>query len=192
MTPDQTNAEVLRLLRAIHADVAQMRADMLAAHAASAPAQRSGAGTTGSGYTSGGSSGGGNGSQGGAIADDRDLDGQYGDPTIKYDPKEKYWSGDTRVGYRFSECEPEYLDAMAKYLDACAYMASNDTDEKRRRGATYKTKDAARARGWAQRIRARGTQTPRVAQAASVPADSGEYYGADAAGGSTSDDDIPF
>lgn len=85
-----------------------------------------------------------------AIADDADLDGQHGDPTIKYDLREKYWQGEPYSGQRFSECPPEYLDAMAKYLSACAWGKRKDGDEK---AAGYKDKDAARARGWARRIR---------------------------------------
>lgn len=133
------NAQMFATLSQIQRDVAEIKS-------AIARGAQSGGGTSGSTE--------------GAIADDRDLDGSHGDVTIRYDPKEKYWTGDSYAGYRFSECPPEYLDAMAKYLDACAYMAEKDPDEKRRKSAVYKRKDAARARGWARRIRENGGQAP--------------------------------
>jgi hypothetical protein len=92
----------------------------------------------------------------GETADDADLDSEYGNPTIKFDPRERYWTGPSFVGYHFSETAPDYLDAMAKYLDACAFMAAKESDEKNQKSARYKRKDAARARGWAARLRARG------------------------------------
>ena len=56
-------------------------------------------------------------------------------------------------GKRFSECPPEYLDMVAERLD---YFCSTNTgatedDQKKRK---YQWLDAARARGWAKRIRA--------------------------------------
>lgn len=97
----------------------------------------------------------------GAVADDRDLDSQYGDPTIRFGLKERYWpQPDEHIGRKFSECEPEYLDATAKYLDACAYMARKnatpETKAEAEKKAGYKERDAARARGWAARIRKAG------------------------------------
>lgn len=95
-----------------------------------------------------------------SVASDRDLDSDHGDPVIRFGLKEKYWpeQPDPNIGYKFSECSPEYLDATAKYLSAVAWACrrangSQPADEKK---AGYKEKDAARARGWAARIRARG------------------------------------
>lgn len=139
MTPEQYNQQILSALLQLQRDVAAIKDAVL----------RGGGG-------SGGGSQGGSGRGEGAIADDRDLDGQHGDPTIKFDPSAKYWNATSYEGYHFSETEPDYLDAMAKYLDACAYMAEKDSDERKRKSAIYKRKDAARARGWAQRLRARG------------------------------------
>ena len=98
-----------------------------------------------------------------AVADDRDLDSEYGDPVIRFGLKEKYWKEqpDPNIGYKFSECSPEYLDATAKYLSACAYMKRKEGDEKK---AGYKDRDAARARGWAKRIRANGGQPAQRSQ----------------------------
>jgi len=108
---------------------------------------------------------------GGGVASAADLDGPHGNPTIKYDPKEKYWQGESFVGYHFSETSPEYLDAMARYLDACAFMGAKDEDEKKRKAASYKARDAARARGWAARLRAGGARAaaPAPAQANGAP-----------------------
>jgi len=86
------------------------------------------------------------------VADDADLDGEWGDPRIRYGLKAKYLKEqpDPNVGKTYSECTPEYLDITAKYLDACAYMARKDGEDKK---AGYKERDASRARGWAQRKR---------------------------------------
>ncbi len=75
-----------------------------------------------------------------------DLDGKHGDPEVKAaDPRD--WTGPTMRGRRFSACPPEYLDLLADRFD---YFASKDDDPKKRR---YNELDAARARGWAERIR---------------------------------------
>lgn len=143
MTPDQMNAAMFAALSQIQADVAAIKAKVVGGGAAGAQ-QRA---------QSGGNGGAPSGPTEGAIASDSDLDSNHGDPTVKFDPKPKYWSGDSFAAYRFSECPPEYLDAMATYLDACAYMAEKDADEKKRSSARYKRMDAARARGWARRLR---------------------------------------
>jgi hypothetical protein len=75
-----------------------------------------------------------------------DLDGKYGDPTVRAkDPRD--WAGESMIGRPFSECPPAYLDLVADRLD---YFNSSETDEKKRR---YNDLDAARARGWAKRLR---------------------------------------
>ncbi|WP_437310099.1 hypothetical protein [Sorangium sp. So ce388] len=181
MTPEQY-AVILHELRELRREVAELKAS------AAAGARSNGA----SGGAPVNSRGGGD----GAVADDRDLDGDHGDPTIKYDPSARYWSGESFAGYRFSETAPEYLDAMAKYLDACAYMAEKDADEKKRKGAVYKRKDAARARGWAARLR-RGWQPSGhaggQANGRGAPAGGGyEQYAGAFNNGSDMDDDIPF
>lgn len=86
------------------------------------------------------------------IAPDNDLDGKYGDPTIRAkDPRD--WTGDSMLGRPMSECPPEYLEMVADRLD---YFNSTETDEKKRK---YQALDASRARGWAQRKR-NGWQPP--------------------------------
>jgi hypothetical protein len=75
------------------------------------------------------------------------LAGPYGDPEVKAkDPRD--WSGPSQKGKHFSECPPDYLDLLADRYD---YFAGNETDPTK---AGYNRKDAQRARGWAQRLRA--------------------------------------
>lgn len=97
-------------------------------------------------------------SGGGAVADDYDLDSDFGNPPIKKDPKK--WveqGGDSFVGCRMSECPSDYLRMLASLFD---WMASKDEAA----GKTYTNKQgkevptapfnrtaAARARGWAKR-----------------------------------------
>lgn len=86
------------------------------------------------------------------AADDRDLDSQYGNPEVKFNPRD--WTGLSFKGRRMSECEPTFLLMLADTLDYFADKAE-ETDERTTSGkpvAPYKRKDAARARGWAKRI----------------------------------------
>lgn len=102
------------------------------------------------------------------IATDRDLDSQYGDPFIKAkDPRD--WTGDSMLGRPFSECPPEYLDLLADRFDYFAEQAEAEgrTTSAGKPVAPYNRKDAARARGWAKRLRG-GWKPP--AQDESAPA----------------------
>lgn len=84
-----------------------------------------------------------------------DLDGKYGDPEIKAkDPRD--WSGETMRGRRFSQCPAEYLDLIAARLDYFAGKAESDgtLTSSGKPVALFNRADAARARGWAARIRA--------------------------------------
>lgn len=86
------------------------------------------------------------------VVSDADLDGKYGDPEVKAkDPRD--WTGPTMRGRRFSECPAEYLDMVAERLD---YFCSTNTGatEDDQKKLKYQRLDAARARGWAKRIRA--------------------------------------
>lgn len=95
---------------------------------------------------------------GGQIASDRDLDGQYGDPSIRKMPKG--WEEDDFTGFRFSETRPEFLDFLAKDLAGLAeWLRGKGEPDK----AKYKELDAARARGWAKRLRAGYVPTARPA-----------------------------
>lgn len=87
------------------------------------------------------------------IAPDRDLDGQHGDPLIKMkDPRD--WTGEPMKGRRFSQCPPEYLDLLADRFDYFAQKAEETNEQYNNKPvAPMKRKDAARARGWAKRMR---------------------------------------
>src|SRR5262245_6364043 len=88
------------------------------------------------------------------IASDSDLDSQWGDPEIKQkDPRD--WTGPTMKGRRFSQCSSEYLELLAKRLDFFADKAEAEgaTTNSGKPVAPYNRRDAARARGWAKRIR---------------------------------------
>jgi hypothetical protein len=75
-----------------------------------------------------------------------DLDGPHGNPTVKAkDPRD--WTGEPMHGRTFSECPAAYLDLLADRLE---YFASKEDDPKKKR---YNKLDAARARGWAERVR---------------------------------------
>lgn len=87
------------------------------------------------------------------IASDRDLDGKFGDPVLKFTPRD--WTGASYKNRRFSECPPALLDMIA---ESCDYFAKVAEEKKERTNsgkpvAPYKLADAARARGWAKRIR---------------------------------------
>lgn len=87
------------------------------------------------------------------IASDRELDGRYGNPVIKFDPRD--WSGESFKGAHMSQCPAEYLDMVAETFDYFARTAE-EKDERTERGkpvAEFKRADAARARGWAKRVR---------------------------------------
>ncbi len=79
----------------------------------------------------------------------------------------KYWEGDSYVGSRMSDCSAEYLDVVAKWKEACAYMNDKEGSPEKAKYAGYDRKTAARARGWAVRVRA-GKTTPKVPVSAPV------------------------
>lgn len=83
----------------------------------------------------------------GLFASDKDLDGQRGDPVVKFVPRG--WRPIYK-GKRFSGCDPEFLDALAESL---AWSAEHPREGKEQY-AQYDKLDSARARGWARRLRA--------------------------------------
>lgn len=87
------------------------------------------------------------------IADDRDLDGQYGDPVLKFMPRD--WTGPNYKERHFSECPAELLVLVAESLEYFAEQADKkgETTSSGKPVSAYKRKDAARARGWARRVR---------------------------------------
>jgi hypothetical protein len=123
--------------------------------------------------------------QGPVVADDRDLDSKYGDPVVKFLPRD--WSGDDYREYRFSECPVSLLDMLADAFDYFARKAEETGEEyKGKPTAPYKRKDAARARGWAKRLRAgwKGAEPMRSESA-------GEPVGAMAGGGGFEESEWP-
>lgn len=109
---------------------------------------------------------------GAEVADDDELDSKFGDPIVKKDPTDRFWKGPGFVNKRMSECSPEYLDALAKYKDVCAKLKEKEGSESKRKYAEYDRKDAARARGWARRIRA-GWKPPEKPAAPSFASNGG-------------------
>lgn len=87
------------------------------------------------------------------VADDGDLDSKHGDPLLRFLPRD--WSGEDYKNHHFSQCPPALLDMVAETLDYFARKAE-EADERwnDKPTAPYKRKDAARARGWAKRLRA--------------------------------------
>jgi hypothetical protein len=83
----------------------------------------------------------------GLYATDKELDSQYGDPVLRFTPRD--WKGDNYDGKRYSECPAALLDILAEYL---AWSAANPKPEKLKY-VPYNLKDAARARGWSRRKR---------------------------------------
>lgn len=95
------------------------------------------------------------------VADDRDLDGKYGDPEVKFNPRD--WTGDSYKGRFMSECPADFLDLLAETYDYFARKAEETNEQYNGKPvAPYKRKDAARARGWAKRKRSgwRDTREP--------------------------------
>lgn len=108
------------------------------------------------------------------IAADADLDGKYGNPLLKFKPRD--WTGPSFKDRRFSECPAVLLDLVAETCDYFAREAEKK-DERTAKGhpvADYKRQDAARARGWAKRIRAGyvapGFETQPIAPPFAAPA----------------------
>lgn len=109
-----------------------------------------------------------------AAATAGELDSQYGDPIIeKKDPKD--WTGDSMQGKRLSQCPPEYLDLWANREDFFAKKAdeAQETDNKGRPKSFYNRRDAARARGWAARLRAGWTPPEEPAFGDETPGQNG-------------------
>lgn len=124
----------------------------------------------------------------GAVATDADLDGKFGNPDVRFDPRD--WTGEPHKGRRFSECQPAFLDMLAETFDYFAGKAEA-TGELTAGGkpvAQYKRLDAARARGWAARLR-NGYQAPTFDTSVSAATPSEPAW---TQGGFDADDDIPF
>lgn len=106
----------------------------------------------------------------GEVASDSDLDGEHGNPVVRKDPK--LWKGASFEGKKFSQCSPEYLESVASLCDWKA--KKNDADPEKQKYAAYDRRDAARARGWARRIRA--GYKPKGGAVADPFSDKGDAY----------------
>ena len=82
-------------------------------------------------------------------APDSDLDGQYGDPIVKTDPKR--WDGPPMVGKKFSQTTPAYLDAV---MGLALWKVKKDVEAGDEKKAGYARRDAERALGWKLRLEA--------------------------------------
>jgi hypothetical protein len=93
---------------------------------------------------------------GGAVASDDELDSTYGDPVVRKDPGR--WRGESMSGRKFSQCTPEYLEELAGLFDWRGDQddKSNAVDAKGNPKSKWSRLDAARARGWARRLRQSG------------------------------------
>lgn len=127
-----------------------------------------------------------------AEADDSELDGRFGNPTVRKDPKR--WAGASFKGANYSDCPSDYLGVLAEYLDWTADMDAKKPNPPCHSNGTpwfeYNRKDAARARGWARRNRGRRIDPP-------APPPENDYAddGTGAANESyesTGDDEVPF
>lgn len=101
-----------------------------------------------------------------AVASDRELDGKFGDPELKFMPRD--WTGASFKGSHFSECPPELLDMAAETFEYFARQADekNERTDKGKPVSDYKRLDAARARGWAARMRSGVHPRPQTTEAA--------------------------
>lgn len=121
------------------------------------------------------------------VADDRDLDSQYGDEQIKFSPRD--YSGPSVKGLRMSECPPEALDLLATAYEFFA-QKNDDNGEKTTQGkpkSTFDRRSARRARGWAKRLR--GGWKPKTTSSASGGAESADDFGD---GSDFDSGDVPF
>lgn len=101
------------------------------------------------------------------VADDADLDSQYGSPEVRI-PKSEKWAKWTHLtGKAMHECPADFLREYARLLEwqAGKDEAENKTTSSGKPTAPYKRRDAARARGWAKRNAGAPPQVHAPAQA---------------------------
>lgn len=104
------------------------------------------------------------------MADDRDLDSQYGDETIRVN-RPRDWTGPDFKGRRMSECPAAYLELVAQSYDYFAKKneAAGATTDRGKPKHIYDQRSAMRARGWAARVRS-GRVLPQAAVNGHEPA----------------------
>lgn len=132
MTPEAYNAQILSTLLGIQADVAAIKARVMSGGGAAAPADHGGGA--------------------GRVASVSELESPKGNPTVKFVPKS--WTGADYKSHKYSECSPEFLDCLAGFLDwAANRKRTQPKDDQEAAKAKWDELDAARARGWAARLR---------------------------------------
>ena len=94
----------------------------------------------------------------GLIADDRDLDSQYGDEEVKFTPRDLV--GEDVKGKRMSQCSFEALTLLASAYEAFAEKNAGQLTAAGKPKSDYDLRTARRARGWAARISA-GKHVPK-------------------------------
>lgn len=109
----------------------------------------------------------------GLYASEREMSGPYADPKVKFPLRD--WRGQDFVGKTFSQCSPEYLDALAENL---AYKSANPKEGKEKY-AKLDGADSRRARTWARRLRA-GWKPADAAAAGEFPGDAPAGFAAPA------------
>ena len=135
--------------------------------------------------------GGSPGAKASGAATDAELDGRFGNRTVKKDPKR--WAGASYAGASYSRCSSEYLLCLAEFLEWKADQDSKKPDPKCHQNGTpwyeYDRKDARLARGWARRNEGKEMPPPD----GGIPTDEGDggYVPPDDALPS-GDEDIPF
>jgi hypothetical protein len=110
---------------------------------------------------------------------DADLDGKYGNPEVRMVPSK--WTGQDYKGWKFSDCPAEFLDELAGMLEAIARKQAQDPVKAKY--ADWSSKDAAKARAWAERHRKNGGP---------VKGDPMPDDWNDTLGGDTKSDEFPF
>lgn len=122
-----------------------------------------------------------------------DLDGPRGNPEVRFIPKR--WEGKNYKGFTFSDTEPSFLLMLAETFDYFARKEDEEgqTDKNGAPKSKWTRLDAARARGWAERLagkpekRKTSNRGP-VSVVTPGPQEPFNHAGVGAGGG----DDIPF
>jgi hypothetical protein len=81
-----------------------------------------------------------------AIASDDDLNSKYGDPIVKFTPRD--WKGADYKNCNYSTTEPAFLQMLA---DALMFFAGRADDPQKKQ---WNLRDAGRALGWKRRLEA--------------------------------------
>jgi hypothetical protein len=124
------------------------------------------------------------------VATDRDLDGKWGNPLIRFNPRG--WKGPTFKDRKMSQCPPEFLDLLAEAHDWFADKADRTNEMTKsdhpKPKAPFERQAAARARGWAKRLREGKVAPPTLFTPPAAPSSRGDSWEGD----EVTDEDIPF